>query len=38
MIACMTNNEEAVRTLLAQPTIDLSTRDDQGGCDTHIVK
>ena len=30
MIACMTNNEEAVRTLLAQPTIDLFTKDDQG--------
>ena len=30
MIACMTNNEEAVRTLLAQPTIELFTKDDQG--------
>ena len=30
MIACMTNNEEAVKSLLAQPTIDLNIKDDQG--------
>ena len=30
MIACMTNNEEAVKSLLAQSTIDLNIKDDQG--------
>ena len=38
MIACMTNNEEAVRTLLSQPTIDLFTRDDQGRSLDHYAK
>ena len=38
MIACMTNNEEAVRILLAQPTIDLFTKDDQGRSLDHYAK
>ena len=31
MIACMTGNEAAVRSLVAQPEIDLDCRDDKGG-------
>ena len=38
MIACMTNNEDAVRTLLSQPTIDLFTKDDQGRSLDHYAK
>lgn len=30
MVACMTGNEVAVRTLVTQPEIDLETRDNEG--------
>ena len=30
MVACMTGNEVAVKTLVAQPEIDLECRDNEG--------